>query len=217
MSSPANLPYQWKLADFTIRDPGSAGNIGMQQKGFASCPIRTGGAEARTVVAPDGDDQFLKLLFDVDGGDATITVLDSAGSTTDTIVFDTAGDTVLMSSIKYGTVYRWVVVGSNIGVLAAGFTTQAAYTQTYSTADRTHANLTSAAFTYPGSGNLFDAVANDLLINVRTDSVANAVADVVINEKSLADNVNQVIVDLTDLKQLVNAVIDDLQAAGISG
>ena len=54
-------------------------------------------------------------------------------------------------------------------------------------------SATAAAHTYPGSGNMFDAVAADLLINVRTDSLANAVADIVTNLKSIADNLNQVI------------------------
>ena len=90
-----------------------------------------------------------------------------------------------------------------------------AYTQTYSTADKTHANPTATAHTYPGSGNMFDAVAADLLINLRTDTVANAVADIVIVEKSLAANLNQDIADLADLKQLVNSIVDDLQAVGI--
>lgn len=96
--------------------------------------------------------------------------------------------------------------------LAAG----AAITQTYSTAARTHAALTATAHTYPASGNLFDAVAADLLINIRTDSTANAVADTVINIKSLADNLNQAIADVANVKQVLNAVIDDLQAAGLS-
>lgn len=113
-----------------------------------------------------------------------------------------------------------------------------AYTQTYSTAVKTVPNatyaapsVTAAAHTYPGSGNLFDAVAADLLINVRDDTTANAVADVVINEKSLADNLNQAIVDtaatntqlaalaadVLELKKVITAVIDDLQAYGFVG
>lgn len=90
-----------------------------------------------------------------------------------------------------------------------------AYTQTFATADKTHASRTAVAHTYPGSGNMFDAVAADLLINVRTDSTANAVADIVVNEKSLADNLNQTIVDLADTAGVVNALVDDLQALGL--
>lgn len=87
-----------------------------------------------------------------------------------------------------------------------------AYTQTYSTANRTVAAPTSAVLTYPGSGNLFDAVAADLLINVRTDSTANAVADIVVNLKSIADALNQLIADDLDNRQAINSIIDDLQA-----
>lgn len=56
-----------------------------------------------------------------------------------------------------------------------------------------HFNASAAAHTFPASGNMFDAVAADLLINVRTDSVANAVADIVVNLKSIAANLNQVV------------------------
>lgn len=93
---------------------------------------------------------------------------------------------------------------------------RSAFTQTYSTADRTVANITSTAHTYPGSGNMFDAAAADLLINIRTDSTANAVADTVVNIKSLADNLNQCIADVTDAKQAINSIIDDLQALGLA-
>ena len=76
-----------------------------------------------------------------------------------------------------------------------GVATAQAYTQTYATADRTHANLTSAdigAFT-GGVVGFLDAAELD---NVRTQ-------------------VNALRADLTDLKQLVNALVDDLQTAGI--
>lgn len=115
MGSPANIPYQWKLADFTVRDPGASGTINTLAKGFASVPIRTAGAEARTLPAPDGEDQFVKLVLDVDGGDATITVKNSAGSTTHTLTLDDAGDSVLLHSVKYGSTYAWQVVGGAAG------------------------------------------------------------------------------------------------------
>jgi hypothetical protein len=103
----------------------------------------------------------------------------------------------------------------NNDVVLGELGTQVTFVQTYATASLTHANPTATAHTYPGSGNMFDAVAADLLINVRTDSVANAVADIVINEKSLADNLNQNIADVANVKQVVNSLIDALQAAGI--
>lgn len=92
-----------------------------------------------------------------------------------------------------------------------------AYTQTYATEDRTVAAPTATAHTYPASGNLFDAVAADLLINIRTDSVANAVADIVVIVKSLADNLNQVIADDLDNRKSITAIINDLQAAALAG
>ena len=85
------------------------------------------------------------------------------------------------------------------------------YTQTYSTANRTVAAPTAAVHTFPASGNLFDAVAASLLINVRTDTVANAVADIVVNLKSLADTINKLIADDLDNRQTITAIIDDLQ------
>lgn len=101
------------------------------------------------------------------------------------------------------------------GSVPAGSTVAPAITQTYATAGATHSNLTATAHTYPASGNMFDATAADLLINVRTDSTANAVADVVVNEKSIAANLNQVIADVTNVKDVLNKVIDALQAQGL--
>lgn len=68
----------------------------------------------------------------------------------------------------------------------------AAITQTYATADRTHANFTSAdigAFT-GGITGFLDATERD---NIRTQF-------------------NALRADLADVKQLLNSVIDDLQA-----
>jgi hypothetical protein len=72
-----------------------------------------------------------------------------------------------------------------------------AYTQTYSTADKTHANFTSAdigAFT-GGSTGFLDAAERD---NVRTQF-------------------NALRADVADVKQLVNSLIDDLQNLGLLG
>ena len=123
----------------------------------------------------------------------------------------------MASDVKYSGGELLTDEGERIPITAlANLTAGAAITQTYATAARTHANPTATAHTYPASGNLFDAVAADLLINVRTDSTANAVADMVVNIKSLADNLNQAIADVANTKQVLNAVIDDLQASGLS-
>lgn len=101
-------------------------------------------------------------------------------------------------------------------LLSGGFSpASSTYVQTYSTPDRTVAAPTAGAHTYPASGNMFDAVAADLLINVRTDSIANAVADIVVNLKSIAANLNQDIADDLDNRKSITAVIDDLQAHAI--
>ncbi len=74
------------------------------------------------------------------------------------------------------------------------------YTQTFATADRTHANPTAAAVATTG---LVDAVTG----NFAYDTAAQG--------DDVAVTINAIIVDLADLKQLVNAVIDDLQEAGV--
>jgi len=88
---------------------------------------------------------------------------------------------------------------------------RSAYTQTYSTADKTHANLTSATLTDNTSG-----TANTTLQALADGTTwANDVAAVRNNFADLAASNNAIIADLTDLKQLVNSVIDDLQALGL--
>ena len=146
------------------------------------------------------------------------------------------GDVIDTSNVMYALWPSFFTAEDvELDTLVAGAPTSA-YTQTYSTAaktvpDATYAapTVTAEAHTYPASGNLFDAVAADLLINVRTDSVANAVADVVVNEKSIAANLNQLVTDNADqntqlaalaadvlaLKKVITALIDDGQTLGL--
>lgn len=115
-----------------------------------------------------------------------------------------------------------------------------AYTQTYSTADKTHANPTASAaaltaanpaavteYTPHASG------AVPVTSNAATDLDTTAAAlNTLVDETQaletevsalVADGVTQkavldaLIVDVADLKQLVNSVIDDLQALGLVG
>jgi hypothetical protein len=99
-----------------------------------------------------------------------------------------------------------------------------AYTQTYTTADKTHATPTAASLTDNSAGVAdqtvqampdpadtpasADALRDDLVLNF-TPAVRNNVAE-------LADEINKLVTDLADVKQLVNAVIDDLQALGLA-
>jgi len=87
-----------------------------------------------------------------------------------------------------------------------------AYTQTYSTANKTHANRTAAALTDSSGG-----TAGGTLAAITggggtscEDATKNAVA-------SLGDQVNKLIADQADTAQIVNSIIDDLQATGIVG
>ena len=77
---------------------------------------------------------------------------------------------------------------------------KSAYTQTYATADKTHANLTSA----------------DLATTAVTQTTPFGFAGAAQGD-AIATQVNAIRVDLLDLKQLVNALIDDLQALGLVG
>jgi hypothetical protein len=102
-----------------------------------------------------------------------------------------------------------IILGTTTGTKIGTATTQklgfynvtpivqpSAYTQTYSTADKTHANFTSAdlgAFT-GGAVGFVDAAERD---NIRTQF-------------------NALRVDVADVKQLVNSLIDDLQALGLT-
>jgi hypothetical protein len=83
----------------------------------------------------------------------------------------------------------------------------AAYTQTYATADRTHANPTAATLTVTdGAGT------NDNTIGAITADVS-----VIAAVQEIVDEVNKLIADMADVKQLVNSVIDDLQEKGLAG
>jgi len=73
-----------------------------------------------------------------------------------------------------------------------------AYTQTYSTADKTHANATQVAVATTGA----TAVTP---FGYTTAAQADAIVTAV----------NAARLDILDLKQLVNALIDDLQSQGL--
>lgn len=75
---------------------------------------------------------------------------------------------------------------------------RSAYTQTYATADKTHANLTSANLATTGV----------------TQTTPYGFAGAAQGD-DIATQFNALRVDLTDLKQLVNSIIDDLQSLGL--
>jgi hypothetical protein len=83
---------------------------------------------------------------------------------------------------------------------------QSAYTQTYSTADKTHSAPTAATLT----------VADGAGTNDNTIGAITADASVIAAVQELADEINKLVADMADVKQLVNSVIDDLQAYGLA-
>jgi len=89
--------------------------------------------------------------------------------------------------------------GTTVGFFNVTPTTQpTAYTQTYATADKTHANATQVAVATTGA----TAVTP---FGYTTSAQADAIVTAV----------NAARLDILDLKQLVNSVIDDLQALGL--
>lgn len=83
----------------------------------------------------------------------------------------------------------------------------AAYTQTFATADRTHAARTATALT----------VADGAGTNDGTIGAITADASVIAAVQELAAKINALIVDLADTASVVNAVVDDLQEKGLVG
>lgn len=95
-----------------------------------------------------------------------------------------------------------------------------AYTQTYSTADKTHANLTATGIAQAAATALGDLVATQNTgwgssTEAGFDSIATQVDVLVLHTTELDLDYERLLVDVTDLKQLVNSVIDDLQALGL--
>ena len=99
--------------------------------------------------------------------------------------------------------------GTTEGFFGATKVTQpTAYTQTYSTADKTHASPTATALVHTAVG----GTANGTLVDCTSSYSEAAVEE---NFKECATTINLLIDDIADLKQLVNSVIDDLQALGL--
>lgn len=88
-----------------------------------------------------------------------------------------------------------------------------AYTQTYSTADKTHANPTAASLTVADGAGTPDGT----IAAIATGGASADQASVIEAVQELADQINKIVVDHADTKALVNSVIDDLQALGLVG
>lgn len=114
--------------------------------------------------------------------------------------------------------------GSNVGFYGvAPAARPSAYTQTYSTATRTHSNPTASTLT-DNSGGTADATVQaltdpaDLPLTadaLRDDLVANLIPELRNNIADLTAQINALIVDLANVKQVLNQVVDDHQANGL--
>ncbi len=115
-----------------------------------------------------------------------------------------------------------IVLGSSTGTKIGTATTQklgfynatpivrpSAYTQTYSTADKTHAAFTSADLTGITTSTTGSTLAEP--------SAAYTQSEMQQNFRRIQDQYNLLRADVADLKQLVNSIIDDLQSLGLVG
>lgn len=121
------------------------------------------------------------------------------------------GDIVWNTAPSAGGVLGWAcTAGGSPGTwvtIRAVAAQRSAYTQTYTTADKTIANPTAAALTVTdGAGT------NDGTIGAIT-----ADASVIAAVRELAAQINKLVADNLDLRQGLTAVIDDLQAVGLVG
>src|SRR3990167_2350021 len=159
------------------------------------------------------------IIFQTDTNTTRMTLLGSAntlqGNAGLTIQGGAAaGNDLTLSSTSHGTKGDINVgeSGCNIGFYGTTAAAQpSAYTQTYSTADKTHANLTATTRLVGTLG----GAADGSMETVGATNGADVSGAIMNNFQELFVQGNALLVDLTDLKQLVNSVIDDLQTLGL--
>lgn len=115
-------------------------------------------------------------------------------------------------TVYLGNFAATIRVGNNSGALlgfygATPAARTAAYTQTYSTATRTHANFTSADLTGISSSTTGSALAEP--------SGSYTQSEMQQNFRRIQDQFNALRADVANLKQLANSVIDDQQTYGL--
>jgi hypothetical protein len=126
-----------------------------------------------------------------------------------------AGDALLEGVLEH--------TGGSLGVFGTSPAAQAsAYTQTFSTADKTHAARTAATMTDSAAGTVTTTV-GPLTDPVDTPATADALRDDLVATlipelrdaiSSLADQINKLQVDQVDTAEVVNALVDDFQLYG---
>lgn len=174
---------------------------------------------AKTVVKASGDTE-IPVLVQQNSSSQTgrMFAAYNAAGTTEMFAIGAGGNLIMADAnnmvmgsggtgVKIGTATTQKIGFWNVAPVAQ----PAAYTQTYSTADRTHAAFTSSTMT-----NNTGATPTTGVDNLANGTVyATDHAQIEINFSSLADQHNKLRTDLEDLKQLVNSLIDDHQAIGL--
>lgn len=118
----------------------------------------------------------------------------------------TVAEVLRLANDKLATFAGAVKITGNFGAFGTTPVAKAtAYTQTYSTADKTHANPTATTLT--AASGTADGTVSDAGAAYSQTTTNN-------NNQEFATRINQLIADVADVKQLVNSVIDDLQAYG---
>lgn len=211
------------LGPYGIKVLGGGGHLKAIGCYFIEGAINPAGSAAVLIEAGDSDEIH---IIDGDWLHQTIGIVDQATSGSDRQYLDNkgaapvittpAGVTVRTSTayqvdtsldLNYRGTSRIKFDGTGIGLF--GVTPVArpsAYTQTYATATRTHANPTATTLT-AGSGTADGTVA-DVGASFDQTTLNN-------NFKDLATAINALIVDMANVKQVLNSTIDDDQAIGL--
>lgn len=94
-----------------------------------------------------------------------------------------------------------------------------AYTQTFTTADRTVPDATAAALTDSSGGVASQTLTAIAGTSAGTAGTTNEPCETATKNAiaSLADEINKLIIDVADIRQSVTALIDDLQTRGVVG
>lgn len=165
---------------------------------------QAGGVTLNYAIYSNGGQSVHKGKFSVGAVTAPTEVLDIFGN----LKFPSGGNLITdtTNGTKFGT-----ATAQKIGFWNATPVAQpSAYTQTYSTADKTNANLTSATLTDSTGGTANTTVA---AVAAGVDLTNNATIND--NFADVTAQINALRVDLEDVKQLANSIIDDLQSIGL--
>ncbi len=105
------LPRNWLAAPWKVADPGTAGTVNLDNKGFAVVSLTTTTTETRTIPAPEVAGQRVLVSLDTDGGNVTITI--TGGQGVSSVVLDDAGDTFMLESITVAGTAKWIPAWSS--------------------------------------------------------------------------------------------------------